>query len=181
MNLDTSTPTGKLMLNLMGSFANLRGKKHWSGSVRALQRPKQKGSIKGRVPTAQRKAAEVVQLRGQGLRPEASVFRALAPQQALAPIMKPHAKADGPGRALNVALSPRKVVVIEWLDNDAMSFRSSRQGVQSGRFKVPSPSPSGAILRIWCARKPSACATESIRREHCAPRRGWLSLRAKLS
>jgi DNA invertase Pin-like site-specific DNA recombinase len=52
-----------------------------------VAKAKSEGKYKGRVPTAQRKAAEVVQLRGQGVKPaaiaeklgisRASVFRVL--------------------------------------------------------------------------------------------------------
>jgi DNA invertase Pin-like site-specific DNA recombinase len=53
----------------------------------AVAKAKAEGKYKGRIPTAQRQAAEVVQLRGQGEKPEkiaakfgisrASVFRIL--------------------------------------------------------------------------------------------------------
>jgi DNA invertase Pin-like site-specific DNA recombinase len=56
-----------------------------------VAKAKAEGKYKGRVPTAQRKAAEVVQLRGQGVKPEAiaeklgisrvSVFRVLRDQR----------------------------------------------------------------------------------------------------
>ena len=71
MNLDTSTPTGKLMLNLMGSFAEFEREIMLERQREGVARAKAEGKYKGRVPTAQRKAAEVVQLRGQGLKPEA--------------------------------------------------------------------------------------------------------------
>jgi DNA invertase Pin-like site-specific DNA recombinase len=92
MNLDTSTPTGKLMLNLMGSFAEFERKIMLERQREGVARAKADGKYKGRVPTAQRKAAEVVQLRGQGLKPEAigqqlgisraSVFRVLKGQRS---------------------------------------------------------------------------------------------------
>ncbi len=87
MNLDTSTPTGKLMLNLMGSFAEFEREIMLERQREGVARAKAEGKYRGRVPTAQRKAAEVVQLRGQGVKPEeiaaklgisrASVFRVL--------------------------------------------------------------------------------------------------------
>jgi DNA invertase Pin-like site-specific DNA recombinase len=87
MNLDTTTPTGKLMLNLMGSFAEFEREIMLERQREGVARAKAEGKYRGRVPTAQRKAAEVVQLRGQGVRPEeiaaklgisrASVFRVL--------------------------------------------------------------------------------------------------------
>ena len=87
MNLDTSTPTGKLMLNLMGSFAEFEREIMLERQREGVAKAKADGKYKGRVPTAQRKGAEVVQLRGQGVKPEeiavklgisrASVFRVL--------------------------------------------------------------------------------------------------------
>ena len=65
MALDTSTPTGKLMLNLMGSFAELEREIVLERQREGVAKAKAEGKCRGRVPTAQRKAAEVVQLRGQ--------------------------------------------------------------------------------------------------------------------
>jgi DNA invertase Pin-like site-specific DNA recombinase len=91
MNLDTTTPTGKLMLNLMGSFAEFEREIMLERQREGVAKAKAEGKYKGRVPTAQRKAAEVVQLRGQGVKPEAiaeklgisraSVFRVLKDQR----------------------------------------------------------------------------------------------------
>ncbi len=87
MNLDTSTPTGKLMLNLMGSFAEFEREIMLERQREGVARAKAEGKYRGRVPTAQRKGAEVVLLRGQGVKPEeiaaklgisqAQVFRVL--------------------------------------------------------------------------------------------------------
>src|SRR5262245_2841603 len=87
MNLDTSTPTGKLMLNLMGSFAEFEREIMLERHRESVAKAKAEGKYKGRVPTAQRKAAEVVQLKRQGVKPDeiaaqlgisrASVFRVL--------------------------------------------------------------------------------------------------------
>ena len=92
MNLDTSTPTGKLMLNLMGSFAEFEREIMLERQREGVAKAKAEGKYRGRVPTAQRKAAEVVQLRGQGMKPEeiaeklgisrASVFRVLKDRRA---------------------------------------------------------------------------------------------------
>jgi DNA invertase Pin-like site-specific DNA recombinase len=94
MNLDTSTPTGKLMLNLMGSFAEFEREIMLERQREGVARAKAEGKYRGRVPTAQRKAAEVIQLRGHGVKPEeiatklgisrASVFRVLKGQREVA-------------------------------------------------------------------------------------------------
>jgi DNA invertase Pin-like site-specific DNA recombinase len=87
MQLDTLTPTGKLMLNLMGSFAEFEREIMLERQREGVAKAKADGKYKGRVPTARRQSAEVIKLRGQGLRPEgiatqlgisrASVFRVL--------------------------------------------------------------------------------------------------------
>jgi DNA invertase Pin-like site-specific DNA recombinase len=87
MNLDTSTPTGKLMLNLMGSFAEFEREIMLERQREGVAKAKAEGKYKGRVPTARRQSAEVVKLRREGIKPEqiasqlgisrASVFRVL--------------------------------------------------------------------------------------------------------
>jgi DNA invertase Pin-like site-specific DNA recombinase len=68
--LDTTTPTGKLMLNLMGSFAEFEREIMLERQREGVAKAKAEGKYKGRVPTAQRRASEVVQLRGQGVKAE---------------------------------------------------------------------------------------------------------------
>ena len=87
MNLDTSTPTGKLMLNLLGSIAQFERELMLERQREGIARAKAEGKYKGRVPTAMRQAAEVSKLKAEGLKAEdiatrlktsrASVFRAL--------------------------------------------------------------------------------------------------------
>jgi DNA invertase Pin-like site-specific DNA recombinase len=91
--LDTTTPTGKLMLNLMGSFAEFEREIMLERQREGVAKAKAEGKYKGRVPTAQRRASEVVQLRGQGVKAEeiaarlgigrASVFRVFKDQRTL--------------------------------------------------------------------------------------------------
>jgi DNA invertase Pin-like site-specific DNA recombinase len=68
--LDTTTPTGKLMLNLMGSFAEFEREIMLERQREGVAKAKAEGKYKGRVPTAQRRASEVVQLRRQGVKAE---------------------------------------------------------------------------------------------------------------
>ena len=79
------------MLNLMGSFAEFEREIMLERQREGVAKAKAQGKYKGRVPTAQRKAAEVIQLRGQGVKPNviaqkleisrASVFRVLKDQR----------------------------------------------------------------------------------------------------
>lgn len=87
MNLDSSTPTGKLMLNLLGSIAQFERELMLERQLEGIAKAKAEGKYKGRVPTAQRKAADVIKLKAEGLKAEeiadrlkisrASVFRVL--------------------------------------------------------------------------------------------------------
>lgn len=87
MDLDTGTPTGKLMVNLLGSIAQFERELMLERQREGIARAKAEGKYQGRVPTARRQANKVVELRGQGIKPEeighrlgisrASVFRIL--------------------------------------------------------------------------------------------------------
>ncbi|WP_425088182.1 recombinase family protein [Stappia sp.] len=66
MNLDTATPTGKLMLNLLGSIAEFERELMLERQREGIARAKAKGKYKGRAPTARRKAADVIRLKADG-------------------------------------------------------------------------------------------------------------------
>ncbi|WP_265516007.1 recombinase family protein [Nitratireductor luteus] len=88
MNLDTATPTGKLMLNLLGSIAEFERELMLERQREGIAKAKADGKYQGRQPTARRKAAEVLRLRAEGRSANdikhalgisrASVFRILA-------------------------------------------------------------------------------------------------------
>ncbi|RWD74799.1 recombinase family protein [Mesorhizobium sp.] len=66
MNLDTGTPTGKLMLNLLGSIAEFERELMLERQREGIAKAKAEGKYKGRAPTARRKAAEVIRLKAEG-------------------------------------------------------------------------------------------------------------------
>lgn len=70
MHLDTSTPTGKLLMNIMGSIAEFeRGimlERQWEHVIKA----KAAHRYTGRQPTARRKADDVIRLAGEGRKAE---------------------------------------------------------------------------------------------------------------
>lgn len=66
MNLDTSTPTGKLMLNLLGSIAEFERELMLERQREGIAKAKAEGKYKGRQPTARSKATEVMRLRAEG-------------------------------------------------------------------------------------------------------------------
>lgn len=88
LNLDTETPTGKLMLNLLGSIAQFERELMLERQREGIAKAKSEGKYKGRKPTARAKADEVVRLAEQGISREqiakrlgigvASVYRALS-------------------------------------------------------------------------------------------------------
>ena len=90
MNLDTSTPTGKLMVNLLGSIAEFERELMLERQREGIAKAKADGKYQGRQPTARRKTADVLRLRAEGKSANdikaalgisrASVFRILAEQ-----------------------------------------------------------------------------------------------------
>ncbi len=67
LNIDTSTPTGKLMLTVLGSVAAFEREIMLERQREGIAKAKDAGKYKGRKPTAMAKAAEVKQLQAQGV------------------------------------------------------------------------------------------------------------------
>jgi DNA invertase Pin-like site-specific DNA recombinase len=67
MNLDTATPTGKLMLNVLGSVAQFEREVMLERQREGIAKAKAEGKYRGRAPTARAKATEVRKLVGEGL------------------------------------------------------------------------------------------------------------------
>lgn len=92
MNLDTGTPTGKLMLNLLGSIAEFERELMLERQRDGIAKARAEGKYQGRQPTARKKSAAVLKLRAEGKSANdikdalgisrASVFRILADNQA---------------------------------------------------------------------------------------------------
>jgi len=66
MNLDTSTPTGKLMLNVLGSVAQFEREVMLERQREGIAKAKSEGKYKGREPTAMRQADQIKALVAQG-------------------------------------------------------------------------------------------------------------------
>ncbi|UDL87273.1 recombinase family protein [Mesorhizobium sp. PAMC28654] len=91
ISLDTGTPTGKLMLNLLGSIAEFERGLMLERQREGIAKARAEGKYKGRAPTAKRKAADVIRLKGEGKTADAiaaeldigraSVFRILRPSR----------------------------------------------------------------------------------------------------
>ena len=85
MNLDTSTPTGKLMLTLLGGVYQFEREILLERQKIGIEKAQREGKFKGRVPTAKRKTDEIKTLIAEGLKPhqiaaqlnigDASVYR----------------------------------------------------------------------------------------------------------
>jgi DNA invertase Pin-like site-specific DNA recombinase len=85
LNIDTATPTGKLMLNLIGSIAQFEREIMLERQREGIASAKAVGKYKGRQPTARKQSAEVLELKAAGRKPmeiaaklgisRASVFR----------------------------------------------------------------------------------------------------------
>lgn len=66
LNLDTSTPTGKLMLNLLGSIAEFERELMLERQREGIAKAKAEGKYHGRVPTARRKTDDILRLKAEG-------------------------------------------------------------------------------------------------------------------
>ncbi len=62
INLDTSTPTGKLMLTMLGAIAEFERSLMLERQREGIEKAKREGRYKGRKPTAKEKAPQVLEL-----------------------------------------------------------------------------------------------------------------------
>ena len=67
--IDTSTPTGRLMFNLLGSIAQFERELTRERMLVGIAKARSEGKYKGRAPTARAKAEKVRELRDAGVRP----------------------------------------------------------------------------------------------------------------
>ncbi len=87
LNLDTGTPHGKLMVNLLGSIAEFERDLMLERQREGIAKAKAEGKYQGRAPTARRKSDDVLRLKAGGVKPDeiaaqlkmsrSSVFRIL--------------------------------------------------------------------------------------------------------
>lgn len=95
IQLDTSTPTGKLMLTMLGAVAQFEREMMLERQAEGFAIAKAKGRIKGRPKTAQGKAEEVLKMASEGTTKQeianklgigiASVYRILKDQKTALP------------------------------------------------------------------------------------------------
>jgi DNA invertase Pin-like site-specific DNA recombinase len=88
--LDTSTATGRLMLAVIGAVGQAERETMLERQREGIAKAQREGRYKGRVPTARRRAAEIIRLKEQGVTPteiaarlgigRASVYRILGEQ-----------------------------------------------------------------------------------------------------
>ena len=71
MNLDTATPTGRLMLNVIGSVAQFEREMMLERQREGIAKAKGEGRYKGRKPTARAKADDIRRLAAEGVTREA--------------------------------------------------------------------------------------------------------------
>lgn len=77
LNLDTSSPTAKLMLQVLGSVAEFEREIMLERQREGIAKAKAEGKYKGRAPTAQRKAGDVLRLLDDG-KTELEIARTLS-------------------------------------------------------------------------------------------------------
>lgn len=90
--VDTRTPTGRLMLTMLGAVAEFERALMLERQREGIAKAKAEGKYQGRAPTAQRQAEAVRQMKAEGVRPvdiarrlgigRASVYRILGAEAA---------------------------------------------------------------------------------------------------
>jgi DNA invertase Pin-like site-specific DNA recombinase len=88
LGIDTSTPTGELVLTVIGGIAQFERQMMLERQREGIAKAKAEGKYKGRKPTARAKTQEVLDLRAKGVKAtaiaknlgigRASVYRILA-------------------------------------------------------------------------------------------------------
>ena len=71
INLDTGTPTGKLMLTMLGAIAQFERDMMLERQAEGIAKAKAAGKFKGRAPTARARSKEVLELADRGEKREA--------------------------------------------------------------------------------------------------------------
>ncbi|WP_129125906.1 recombinase family protein [Geomonas oryzae] len=71
IDLDTSSPTGKLMLTMLGAIATFEREMMLERQADGIAKAKEAGKYIGRKATAKAKSPEVIELLGQGMTKEA--------------------------------------------------------------------------------------------------------------
>lgn len=67
LGIDTGTPTGKLMLNILGGVAEFEREMMLERQREGIAKAKVEGRYKGRKPTARARYSEIIALRADGL------------------------------------------------------------------------------------------------------------------
>lgn len=93
MGVDTSTPTGKLMLTILGGIAEFEREIMLERQREGIAKAKAAGKYQGRKPTARARSKEVLEMRRSGTGPteiakrigigRASVYRILSEQEGV--------------------------------------------------------------------------------------------------
>lgn len=97
--VDTSTPTGKLMLTMLGAVATFERDLMLERQREGIAKARAEGRYKGRAPTARRQAATIRALRTEGVRPSEIARRLLISRSsvyaALRAVEQPADAGDG--------------------------------------------------------------------------------------
>ncbi|UPG71627.1 recombinase family protein [Roseomonas gilardii subsp. gilardii] len=88
--IDTRSPTGRLMLTMLGAVAEFERALMLERQREGIAKARADGKYRGRTPTAQRKAAEVVSLRAEGLTAPAIAAKLGIGRASVFAILKAH-------------------------------------------------------------------------------------------
>ena len=95
MNIDTSTPTGKLMFTVLGGIGKFERDIMLELQKEGIAKARAERKYKGRVPTARRQSDEVIKLHNQGLKPSEIGKELGISRTSVWRIVKVHREANG--------------------------------------------------------------------------------------
>lgn len=91
MQMDTGTPTGKLMLTMLGGIAEFERDLMLERQREGIAKAKAEGKYKGRAPTARQKAADILRLKAEGKSADAIVEELGVSRSSVFRILRTHA------------------------------------------------------------------------------------------
>jgi len=161
--VDTRTPTGKLMVTMLGAVAAFERDLMLERQREGVAKAKAEGKYKGRAPTARRQADEVTRLRGEGLGPTEIAARLGIGRASVYRIMGDDTRAaDGTGRALTGDQKAREVVRLRNEEGRNLPDIAARLGMEIGRVRrivdeaegrAETPRQSAAGVRLQMSRE----------------------------
>lgn len=102
LGIDTSTPTGKLMLNILGGVAEFERELMLERQKEGIAKAKSEGKYRGRKPTAKYRADQVIALRQEGLSMNKIAMKTGLGKGSVVRLLLKHSQTSGEGSLVDI-------------------------------------------------------------------------------